>query len=270
VARTAEIATLPAYDVTSCQDIAIQAPLTSGAHDLSLELRVANRVVGTNRYPVHVVAEPHAPYPMQVIGDAGLPAALAHVGVAVGSVGPTVVAEDCLDAATGEHLRELLAAGGTAVVLAQPTGAAPHYPVPVELTAVEAESSVFYATTDSGALPSLPRRTDLAAETSSLQARAVVIRIDDQPFPTEAVVIAKQSVPGAITGTVVGRHDVGPGRLIFCQYRVSERVVVTGDAAACALLANLVRWAADPRPPTRVERVTKDDGRALTYYGYDA
>ncbi len=75
-------------------------------------------------------------------------------------------------------------------------------------------------------------------------------------------------MPGALTGTVVGLHRVGEGRLLLCQYRLTERAAV-GDAAATALLADLLRWAAVPRPPTVAERLTKEDGRALTYYGYE-
>ncbi len=40
------------------------------------------------------------------------------------------------------------------------------------------------------------------------------------------------------------------------------------DAAALALLADLVRWAADPRPEMTTERVAKEDGRNLTYYSF--
>jgi hypothetical protein len=81
------------------------------------------------------------------------------------------------------------------------------------------------------------------------------------------VVIAYKPVPGSITGTVVGGHAVGAGELIFCQYRLSERTVA-GDAAARALLADVVAWAADP--PARMVRrpVTKADGRSLTFYSW--
>jgi hypothetical protein len=242
-----------------------------GNHDLLLELRAGGHVVATNRYPVHVVAETAAAFPVRTAGDAGLLRALERIGAVPGEAGPLVVAEQALDAAVGAQLREHLRTGGTGIVLAQGVGSAEHYPVPVRLQAVETEwgSSVFHFTTDSGALPSLPRRNVLVAEESTVQARNVVVHVDDGPFPTEPVVIAYKPVPGAITGTVVGLHRVGAGHLILCQYRLTERAAA-GDAAATALLADLVRWAADPRPPTVAERTTKDDGRALTYYRYDA
>jgi hypothetical protein len=65
----------------------------------------------------------------------------------------------------------------------------------------------------------------------------------------------------------VGAHAVGAGRLLLCQYRLLEPAA-RGDAAARALLGDLVRWAAGPRPPTRAERVRKPDGRALTWYSW--
>ena len=42
-----------------------------------------------------------------------------------------------------------------------------------------------------------------------------------------------------------------------------------GDAAARALLADVVRWAADPRAPTIADQQQTADGRPLTYYRYD-
>jgi hypothetical protein len=71
-----------------------------------------------------------------------------------------------------------------------------------------------------------------------------------------------------VSGTVVGAHRVGEGRLIVCQYRLVQPAV-RGDAAARALLADVVRWAADPRTPTVGEPDKTTDGRALTFYRYD-
>jgi hypothetical protein len=134
--------------------------------------------------------------------------------------------------------------------------------------ATEWGSSVFHFTSDSGALPSLPRRNLLVAEESTIQADSVVTAIDGDFFPTEPVVIAYKPVPGGITGSVVGRQTVGPGTLILCQYRLADGVR-RGDAAARALLADVVRWAAAPRPPTVRKDARTPDGRAISFYSYD-
>jgi hypothetical protein len=226
-------------------------------------------VVARNEYPVHVVAEPHAPCPVQLVGDDAVRGALESLGATVGHEGPTVVAEGALDEATGWLLRSRLDAGETVLVLAHEPQHAPHYPVEVALAAVETEwgSSVFHFTTDNGALPSFPRQNLLVAEESTVQARSVIRRIGGVAFPNEPVVIAYKPVPGSITGTVVGSHSVGRGRLVLCQYRLL-RPALHGDAAACALLADLVRWAAAPRAATQADRVRKPDGRALTWYSW--
>jgi hypothetical protein len=96
----------------------------------------------------------------------------------------------------------------------------------------------------------------------------VVSRIDGVPFPDTPVVIAYKPVPGAMTGTVLGSHAVGAGRLVFCQYRLRERAAA-GDAAAGALLADVMAWAGEPRPVMHKEESTKDDGRALIAYSWD-
>jgi len=163
-----------------------------------------------------------------------------------------------------------LDAGASVIVLAQSPEAAHAYPGAVRIVTVETAwgSSVFHFTTDHGALSSLPRRNVLVAEDSTIQATAVIAEVDGAPFPTQPFVIAYKPTPGAMTGTVVGEHRVGRGRLIFCQYRLLEPAR-RGDAAARALLADLVSWAREPRPSLRAEVLTKDDGRTLTLYSFE-
>jgi hypothetical protein len=140
------------------------------------------------------------------------------------------------------------------VVLAQPEQAAPHYPLPMELDTLTTlwGSTIFKFTTDHGAIPSLPRRAVLVAEDSTVESASAVSVVDGRPFPETPVVIAYKPVPGALTGTLVGSHPVGPGRLVFCQYRLTDRAAA-GDAAACAILGDVLRWAAEPRPVMRRE-----------------
>ncbi|HUR73866.1 MAG TPA: glycoside hydrolase family 2 TIM barrel-domain containing protein [Sporichthya sp.] len=262
-----QIAHVPAHRAIEVGAVSVFAPLVTGNHDLLLTVSAQGRVIAENRYPVHVVPHADAPYDVQVRGPVG--PALEAIGARPGAAGPLIVAEDSLDAAAAADVRARLAAGETVVILAQPPAAAPHYPVPVELAAVETEwgSSVFHFTTDTAALPSMPRRNVLAAEESTIQARSAIVALGEGRFPTEPVVIVYKPVPGSITGWVVGAHEVGPGRLICCQYRLTERAL-TEDAAAQALLADVVRWAADPRPPTRSRSEPMPDGRSLTYYSY--
>jgi hypothetical protein len=124
---------------------------------------------------------------------------------------------------------------------------------------------VFQFTTDHGAIPSLPRRLVLVAEDSTIQATSAVVHVDGRPFPEVPVVVTYKPVPGAITGTVVGSHPVGAGRLVFCQYRLQEPAEA-GDAAARAVLADLVAWAGRPRPVMAKEPTRMPDGRAQTFY----
>jgi hypothetical protein len=107
----------------------------------------------------------------------------------------------------------------------------------------------------------------LVAEDSTVQAVTAVSRIADGPFPDTPVVIAYKPVPGAMTGTVLGSHAVGAGRLVICQYRLTDRAA-SGDAAAAALLTEVLRWAAEPRPVLHKEESVKDDGRALISYAW--
>jgi len=247
----------------------VTAPSVPGSHDLVLRLLAGGVAVAENRYPIHVVAPVEQPVPVQVLGEGRTATALLAAGIACGKNGPAVVAEDALDAAVGVEVRARLAQGGVVVILAQPTEAAPHYPVPVELEALTSVwgSTVFRFTTDHGAVPTLPRRAVLVAEDSTVQSASVVSRVGDALFPDTPVVIAYKPVPGAMTGTVLGSHPVGAGRLVFCQYRLTDRAAA-GDATACALLADVLRWAASPRPVMHRDDQVKDDGRRLIAYSW--
>jgi hypothetical protein len=266
---TVDLGEVPGWTSLPCGEVDVTAPDVPGSHDLVLRLLSEGRQVAENRYPIHVVAPPRGPVPVRVLGAGRSAAALAASGAQAGDTGPTVVAEDALDDAIGVEVRGRLAAGEVVVVLAQPAEAAPHYPVPVELEALTTVwgSTVFRFTTDHGAAPTLPRRAVLVAEDSTVQSASVVARIAGQPFPDTPVVIAYKPVPGALTGTVLGAHQVGPGRLVVCQYRLTERAAA-GDACACALLDDVLHWAAEPRPVMQKTPTVKDDGRALIAYSW--
>ncbi|HVF73790.1 MAG TPA: glycoside hydrolase family 2 TIM barrel-domain containing protein, partial [Acidimicrobiales bacterium] len=262
------VSMLEGYRPTELGELTIVVPDVPGSHDLVLRLRCGDTPVCENRYPIHVVdPQPLIDAGLRVIG--GGADALRSVGAIVGDTGPLVIGEGSLDEAAGAAARAALDAGHTVVILAQPEEAAQHYPLPVSLVTVATVwgSTQFHFTTDHGAVPSLPRRNVLVAEDSTIQAATVVGSVDGAPFPDTPVVIAYKPVPGALTGTVLGSHAVGRGRLVFCQYRLTDRAA-SGDAAACALLADILRWAAAPRPVMGREAVTKDDGRQLFAYSW--
>jgi hypothetical protein len=249
--------------------VEVAAPTVPGSHDLVVRLLAGGMQVAENRYPIHVVAPVEAPVPIQVLGEGRTATALLAAGVAAGEGGPAVVAEDALDATVGVEVRARLAQGEVVVILAQAAEAAPHYPVPVELEALTSVwgSTVFRFTTDHGAVPTLPRRAVLVAEDSTVQSASVLSRVGHALFPDTPVVIAYKPVPGAMTGTVLGSHPVGAGRLVFCQYRLTDRAA-SGDPTACALLADVLRWAACPRPVMRRDVRVKDDGRRVVAYSW--
>ncbi len=261
---------VPSYRSIESGMIVIVVPDVPGSHDLIVTATVDGVDVGENRYPIHVVDNAFAPYDVQVVGEprGGVTTdALVSIGAHVGGTGPLVIAEAALDDDAQRTAAAHVDAGGTVLVLAQHLDAAPRYPLPVQMVAVETVwgSSVFDFTTDSGLLPSFPRRNVLVAEESTVQALSVVTDVDGVPFPSEPAVIAYKPVPAGVTGTVVGRHDLAAGgAMLFCQFRLTAGAVA-GDAAAAALLADLVRAAADPAPRLQVATVERPEGRVLVY-----
>ncbi|HVL03398.1 MAG TPA: glycoside hydrolase family 2 TIM barrel-domain containing protein, partial [Acidimicrobiales bacterium] len=270
-AWTTRLSGLEGYRAEPAGQVAVWAPTVPGSHDLVLRLHAGGHLVSENRYPMHVVPVPSAegivvrlPVP-----SPSTSAVLEAVGAMVGDEGPLVVGEHELGPEIALRARSFLEGGGNVVVLAQGPAQSEYYPIPVTLQAVETVwgSSVFHFTTDNGAIASLSRRNVLVAEDSTVQARSVVLDIGGAPFPDTPVVIAYKPVPDALTGTVVGSHEVGAGRLIFCQYRLCAPAA-RGDAAALALLADLVRWASMPRPLLDMEHDALADGRRVARYSH--
>jgi hypothetical protein len=131
------------------------------------------------------------------------------------------------------------------VVLAQEGAAAGHYPVAVEMAEVATAwgSTVFHFTCDQRALPSLPERAVLAGEDATVVPTHLLTRVGDRTWPATTVVGAFKPVPDPLAGPVVGAEPVGPGRLVTCQYRLTEPAR-RGDPAALAIIGDLLRWAA--------------------------
>ncbi|HEX2148748.1 MAG TPA: glycoside hydrolase family 2 TIM barrel-domain containing protein, partial [Actinomycetota bacterium] len=262
---TVRIPVLPAYRANFWGEVTLNAPEVPGGHDLIVSLKVRGEELARNRYPTHMVTAPRAVGPVRVVGEGPFNSALEAVGAELSEdQGPFVVTERALDAASGQIVREKLAAGETVILLAQEAPAADNYPVPIVLKPLATAwgSSIFRFTNDEGWIPSLPRRNVLTAEDSSIHPGSVVVTIDGKPFPDRPAVIAYKPAPDALTGTLIGSTSVGPGRLIFCQYRVCEQAV-SGDAAACAVLADVLRAPKRLARAAQKERITKEDGRAL-------
>ena len=241
------VGTLASYRAQQLGEVSIVAPAVEGSADLVVRVRAEGRVVAENRYTFHVVARDEVRETVRLLGGGPSAAALQALGTRAGEHGPTVVAEDALDGRVGSIVAERLGRGETVVLLAQPAEAWAASPLAARPGRLETRwgSTDFRFTTDDHALTALPRRAVLAAEDATLQAHAVVAEIGGRAFPARPLVAVFKPDPGALTGTLVGVEPAGSGRVVFCQYRLAERAVA-GDAAAAALLADLVRLAAAP------------------------
>ena len=113
--------------------------------------------------------------------------------------------------------------------------------MPLKLWSVETRWGTGFLFTTNDALTALPPRRILAGEDAGVHARAIAIEVDGRPFPSDPLLVRYN--PRGTTGTIVGAHENGHGRLVFCQYRLAHRVL-RGDPVARGLLADLVRLAA--------------------------
>ncbi|HVM17951.1 MAG TPA: glycoside hydrolase family 2 TIM barrel-domain containing protein [Gaiellaceae bacterium] len=235
---------LPAHRASALGEVTLRAA-AAGRHEVALRLRAGGRLVGANAYPLFAVPPAALDAGVCVLGGGPTAGALSAVGARPGAAGPLVVAEGALDAAAAAAAGERLARGETVLVLAQPAEASLRYPASMRLKMVETRWGQGFLFTTDGTLSALPPRAVLAGEDATLHARDLVTVVDGEPLPERPLVV-RYNARGT-TGTIVGAHPVGRGTLLFCQFGLARRVL-GGDAAARALLADLVRLACVREP----------------------
>jgi len=105
----------------------------------------------------------------------------------------------------------------------------------------------------------------LVAEDSTIHAGDVLRSVDDEPFTERPFVIAYTPTPHGLTATLVGSHRVGRGRIVLCQFRLVH-MAIAGDAAATAVLGDLLREATAAPALLRREEGRLEDGRRWLAY----
>jgi hypothetical protein len=269
VELTVAFGAVPAMAVAGPAPLAIAVPTVAGGHVVDLRVRAAGREEARGRHELHVVAAPPERAEVRLLGSGITEQALVAIDVTTAASDgvPVVVSEDALGAAgVASDVQAALDAGSTVLVLAQSPDAAAFLPVQAELeTAAVGREPPILVTTDSGALPALPRRAVLGPEIGAATAGATYRVLGDPSSPRTPVVLAVHPTGEADDTVVVGEVGVARGRLLVCQLRLAEPAMA-GDPGARAVLRDLVRWAAAEGPPVVAERTRKDDGRHITFY----
>lgn len=265
-------------------DVEVMAPVTPGGHELVLRLWAPDGALAERRCPVHVVQPRPVSGAVRLVGGGATAAAIRGLGAllegadssaAQGSEArrrpsaPLVVAEGALTPDTAPLLRAALEARATALVLAQQPDATRALPIAARLVPAPLDDGgLIRFTTAHDALASLPRHRVLGIEDARVLPNAVFTRLGTGPWADE-VAVGVLAADGLVRGTVIGAHPVGGGRLIVCQLRLAEPAAA-GHPGACALLADLLRWAAaSPRKLLR-ENVVLADGRSMSFYPFES
>ena len=259
-------------------DVEVMAPVTPGGHELGLRFWAPGGTVAERRCPIHVVLATPFSGSVRLAGGGATATAIRLTGAVLepvdspaalgsGSEVPLVVAEGALEPDTAPLLRARLAAGATALVLAQKPDSTGALPIAARLApAPLEEGALIRFTTDHHALASLPRHRVLEIEDGTMLPNAVYTRLGNGPWADE-VAVGVLAVDGLVRGTVVGAHRVARGRLIVCQLRLAEPAAA-GHPGACALLADLLRWAAAPPRQALREDIVLADGRSMSFYPF--
>jgi hypothetical protein len=245
-------ADLPAHAVVATGRVTLACPAPPGDAVLSISVTDHGRTLGSNLYPVRVVAAPRAPLTVAVPDDPRLRHLLTETGAALVEPRDAATATDLLvigEQALGPRQAEWLAGwldgGGRALLLAQDVEGPLPLPADLSLTSLETAwgSTPFIFTTTEPALPSLPAATVLATELLSA-APDYIYGETGGAFAGQTAVGVLKPPPGPLTGTAVGRLHAGGGLLTLCQLLLVDNGCA-GDPLAVALLGDLLRWAAD-------------------------
>jgi hypothetical protein len=231
------------YGATAAGDVTLALPSSPGPYELGLRLWSRGSLVAESAYPLYLVAPTPADTDVCVVGGGATADALRSVGARLASKGPLVVAEGALDGSVAPRVRSRVHAAGTALVLAQDRDDARWYPVELELSSVDTSIGPGFVFTTGDTLTAFPPRRVLAGEDATIRARSVVVGINGARFPEQPLLVRHWA--RGTTGTIVGTHPVGAGRLVFCQFALAEPAL-EGDPVARALLADLLRIAATP------------------------
>jgi hypothetical protein len=241
--RVAWVGELAAHRAVALGEAVLHAPAAPGPFEVQLRVLSRGRVVAENRYPLRAVAVGRVGGDVALLGaDAATADALAALGVGLAPGGTAVVAQDALDETVAAELRERVDGGETVLVLAQPSEAARSFPLPLAIEPVDTRwgGSIFCFTTAASPFAAFPVADVLVGEDATVHARDLVTGVADGSFPEHALVARFN--PRGTTGTLVGSHPCGRGRVVFCQYRLA-RPAAAGDPAAQSLLADLLRLA---------------------------
>lgn len=250
------VANVRAYQATLCAEAELVIPDAPGRYECLLQLRADDKLVSENRYPIHVVAAAEAPVPVRLIGTSASQAALSQIGAQVGALGPVVVAEGALDAATGTEMGALFGQSEAVLLLAQEPDSARHLPFAATLSWLGTGwddsdnagwgSTAYRFTTITPWLASLPDCTVLSTEDMTTPPRCVYTSVFGLPWTDSTALGVYKPAPNPLQGTLIGNVAVGTGRLVLCQLPL-ETGVTAGDAFAAALLSDLLSTVSSAR-----------------------
>lgn len=245
-------ADLPAHGVTTTIPVSLPCTAPPGTAALEVEVRRRRRELGTNSYPVRVVARP-APGQVRIaaLGDSPARETLAGSGAVIGSATDAepgrellVIGEQSLTDATADLATSWLARDGNVLLLAQnQTGPLP-LPGSLRLASLDTAwgSTPFVFTSSQPELASLPPGSVLASELLSAAPEYVYTSAGNGPFAPDTAVGVLKPPPNELKATVIGRARAGPGLITVCQLPLAS-AAEAGDPLAAALLGDLLRWA---------------------------
>jgi hypothetical protein len=226
--------------------ITVAAPNVAGEWPMTLTVRANGAEVGRSVYPVVVHPNVKPLGPVRVIGSSGNESAVTAVGGVLDAHAPVlVVGEGALDAAAASEVQRALDQGHTVVLLAQGPDNAEHFPVKAAIAPLTTEwgGTDFHFTTDTHVLDGFPDRAVLDVHDMRMRPEHIITELEDgTPWAEITVVGLFKPMPRPRNGLIIGSSGVGPGRLITCQYRLTE-AVLTGEPAARGVLHDVLAWA---------------------------
>jgi len=240
---------VPAHSTAEAGSVRVCIDGPAGESSLAIELcdRRDGTIISAS-YPIVVHPETAVESVVVLDGTATTEAAFARISsVTMSSDSETastlIIGEDALGVESSARLREHLAAGAVAVVLAQSPELAHFYPFDVAIEPITAQwgGTPFRYTTDEPAIRGFPCRSVLHVHDAVIGPRSVISLADSAAHAAAVAVGVFKPLPQPASGMVVAAIGVGGGTAVVCQYRL-EGPAVSGSATAVAALRDVVNW----------------------------
>lgn len=233
---------LMANSVSHSMNLEVSSQIDFGLDELEITLFRDEIKIAANSYkvPIYPILYADLGRSINMMSETGVEI-LKEIGfVHDGNSQSYIVGENALTPELGDVINARLHEGASVLVLAQSIGTSEFLPVDVGAISSTTEwgGTDFHFTTENSEV--FPPNTILTIEDLNIRADVIFSRNGELAWPEVTYAGVFKPLPRPRTGYILGRMNIGRGKLITCQYRLNETRHLTSTQKIATLILNLV------------------------------